>query len=89
VTAVTVSEETLKRILAEFKVDLVKDLANYATITALEKVEREVELLKLWQAAQLGGAQEHKAISDRAIAVCALCITLLAAITTLVWLHHG
>ncbi len=88
-SAVTASEETLKRLLAEFKVELVKELQHYATVVSVEKVEREVELLKIWQATQLGGATERRVISDRALAWVALLAALIGALTYIGLLVHG
>lgn len=88
-SAVTASEETLRRLLAEFKVELVKELQAYATVASVEKVGREVELLKIWQATQLGSSTQRKMFSDRALAWAAVFVSIIGAVVTVIWLNHG
>jgi len=41
-TRISVSEDRLRLLFAEFKLDLVKELSAYATVAAMEKWQKEV-----------------------------------------------
>lgn len=76
---ISVSEDRMRLLLAEFKVDLMRELANYATIAALAAVEHRLDdlrtaneqriaKLELWRASEEGGETQGRRISASLVA---------------------
>lgn len=85
----SMSEETLRRLLAEFKTELVEELKKYATVAAHEAVEARVRSLELWQASVTGAGLAKDKISRASIAWAGLAVAALTALATVIWLRHG
>lgn len=86
---ISVSEDTLRRILAEFKLDLLNELKNYVSSEAFSALEGRVKTLELWQASVIGGLAERSRISKGTLAWAALAVAALGSLATVIWLHHG
>lgn len=88
-----IGEERLKQLFAEFKLDLLTELAKKATVEAHELLAHRVTQLELWQAAQVATEGTKREFSARQIAIWTIAATVfagvLAAIATLVWLAVG
>ena len=87
---ITISEERLKLILADFKLELVKELANYASVVTVTAIDARLKMLELWQAQSQGVAQTKRAVSDRFLAWAALLVAAIGGLVYLVSLlvHH-
>ena len=83
------SEETLRRILAEFKSEIVQELTKYATAAAHEALEGRVKALELWQATQTGAAAAKAGFSRATLAWASLAVAAMTALATVIWLRHG
>lgn len=85
----SVSEETLRRLFAEFESKVVQKLTEYATKAAHDALEGRVKSLELWQAAQTGASSARQGMSRAAITWAGLAVAALSALATVVWLQHG
>ena len=85
----SVSEERIKLLLADFKLELVKEFEKFATTAALEMLDARVKVLELWQAGIVGIAKERNDVSRKTLAWAALIAALFGTIATLIWLRHS
>lgn len=76
----TVGEERLKQLFAEFKLDLLTELAKKATLEAHELLAHRVTQLELWQAAQVATESTKRQFSARQLAVAGLAIAVLVGL---------
>ena len=98
---VVVSEDKLRGLFAEFKLDLFTELQKYATLVALQAVEHRLDdlreqiaervgKLELWRANREGGGFMKQRISAGMVAWIGLTISTIA--TALTWYlstrHH-
>ena len=69
----------MRLLLADFKIDLMRELASYATLTALAAVEHRLDdlraaneqriaKLELWRASEEGGESQGRRISASLVA---------------------
>ena len=90
---ITVSEDRLRLVLAEFKLELVKELERFVSRSDHESLDNRVKTLEIWRATVSGGEQERRVWIDSRRFVYGLAVTavagLLAAVATLVWLAVG
>lgn len=82
-TRISISEEKLRAILAEFKLELVDLLAAKASQRAFDSLASRVAELERWQAARNAANQERRRLSAMHIALAALAASLLGALATL------
>ena len=85
---INVSEDKLRAILAEFKLSLLDELKEYASIVAFNALEARVKTLELWQAGVVGSTSTRRQISLGALAWAALAVSALTALATVIWLSH-
>ena len=88
-TRITVSEDTLRRILAEFKLELLEELKNYVSVTAHAALESRVKILELWQAGVLGQTTARRQVSAGTLAWATLAVGAITALASMIWLTHG
>lgn len=86
---VSVSEEKLRRILAEERVYLVEQLQRLATRDAVTQIGARVTRLEMWRAAQDAARETKREISNRQFALATFFAALVGSLATLIWLHHG
>ena len=86
---ISVSEDRLRALFAEFKLDLLEELKSYVRIAAFEALDLRVRTLELWQAGVLGGTTAKKQIAASTIAWATLAVAALTALATVLWLSHG
>ena len=84
----SVSEEKIKLLLADFKLELVKEFEKFATTAALEMLDARVKVLELWQAGIVGIAKERNDVSRRTLAYVGIAAALLGSLATLIWLSR-
>jgi len=80
---ISVSEETLKRVLAEFKLELVKELQSYASRASVESLGREVQALREYVAGAVAVSKYQRWLLGSIVVVS------LGALSTLIWLAVG
>lgn len=85
----TVSEDRIRALLAEFRLDLVNEFEKFATNAAMEMLDARVKILELWQANIVGQTTNQRRVSDRALAWAALTAALIGSAATLIWLNHS
>jgi hypothetical protein len=96
---ISVSEDKLRAVLAEFKLELFQDLRSYATQVAVDSLgtamHAAVEGLGLRvgavekQMAQMqGGEDKGRQVSATVLAWAAILVAVLSALATLIWLNH-
>jgi hypothetical protein len=78
----TVGEERLKQLFAEFKLELSEMLAKKANLDAHELLDHRVRVLELWQAAQVATERVGKQVSTRQLAVAALLVAVFVGVLT-------
>jgi hypothetical protein len=76
----SVSEDKLRAILSDFRLELVKDMEKLATTAALDMLDARVKVLELWQAGIVAGSQTRQGISARALAWAALIVACVSAL---------
>ena len=81
----SISEEKIKLLLADFKLELVKEFEKFATTAALEMLDARVKVLELWQAGIVGVARERNDVSRRTVAWAAVVVALFGAIAALIY----
>lgn len=97
---ISVSEEKLRAILAEFKLELAEEFAKKAPLETVELLRRHMEELvnalssrllqiELWRAAREGANREKRDLNGRQLAWAALVAALVSSFATIAWLHHG
>lgn len=86
---ISVSEDRLRLVIAEFKNEILREVKQFATASALEALEARVKALELWQAANAAQDRARKGISSAAFAWMTLAVSSLGFIATLVWLKTG
>jgi hypothetical protein len=93
---VSVSEEKLRRILAEERVWLVEELGKLSTRDAHDSLSKRVGDLELWKAARDAANATKREISSKQLAwlafwagVLAIFAGLIGSVATIMWLHHG
>jgi hypothetical protein len=82
---ISISEDRLRAMFSEFKLELVKEFEKFATIAAFEMLDTRVKVLELWQAGIIGVAKERNDVSRRTIAWAGLIVALLGAIAALIF----
>lgn len=86
----SIGEERLRQLFAEFKLELSEMLAKKANLDAHDLLDHRVRVLELWQAAQVATEGTREKISARQLAVYTLFATVvvgvIGAVATLVWL---
>lgn len=87
-TRISVSEDRLRALFAEFKLDLLEELKSYVRIAAFEALVSEVRTLQLWQAGVMGGVSAKRQVAASTIAWATLAVAALTALGTVVWLTH-
>lgn len=85
---ISFSEERLRQLFAEFKLELLTEFAKKADQVAHDLLATRVTHLELWQAAQVATEGTKDKISARQVAVAALLIALIAAAATLYAAFH-
>lgn len=86
---ISVSEEKLRLMLADFKLELFKELSKYATTDALKtatailshdisELARRQTVVELWRAAQEGSDQQGRRVSGAVVAWAAVAVSLAA-----------
>lgn len=85
---IQVSEERLRQLFAEFKLELFRELEKYATAREVESLDQRVKTLELWQANQTGGTSERKTFWDGSFKWVTLLVTVLGVAVTFYWLNH-
>lgn len=87
---ITVSEERLRQLFADFKLELFEMLAKKADADSFNLLATRVMHLELWQASMVATEGTKARLSARGFAVWTLVSTVfagvVAAIATLVWL---
>jgi len=86
---ISVSEDKLRSMFYEFKLELLAELKNYATTASVDALDGRVKVLEFWQQNILGQTQTRAMISARALAWAALMAACLGTVATLLWLHSG
>lgn len=76
----TVGEERLRQLFAEFKLDLLTELAKKATVEAHDLLAHRVTQLELWQAAEVATQTTKQQFSGRQVALAALAIALVVGL---------
>ena len=98
-TRISVSEDKLRSMFAEFKLDLFTELQKYATLVALSAVEHRLDdlrlhneqriaKLELWRAAEEAGENQGRRFSAGVVAWAAVAIAALS-VTVYVYVNHG
>lgn len=77
---ISVSEDKLKAVLSDFKLELVAEFDKFATKAALEMLDARVKLLELWQAGVIGERRERAGLSERALSLIALLVATMGAL---------
>lgn len=84
---ITVSEDKIRALFAEFKLDLLAELKDYVSLVAFQALESRVKTLELWQASVIGGVAERRRFSSATLAWAAVAVAALGALATIVALH--
>ena len=84
---ISVSEDRLRALFAEFKLELLDDLKNYVSLSAHNALEGRVKALELWQAGVLGQVAARRQVSAGTLAWATLAVATLTAFATFLWLH--
>lgn len=90
---ITVGEERLRQLFAEFKLELFELLGKKASQESHDALASRVSSLELWQAGLMASTTTREKITAKQLAVWGVAGTVfagvLAAIATLVWLAVG
>lgn len=86
---ISISEEKLRAIMAEFKLELVEEFAKKASQALVIEIDRRVYALELWKAAIGGEDKKGAETSAKWLALLGIAAALLGSIATIAWLHAG
>jgi hypothetical protein len=93
---VSVSEEKLRRILVEERMEIMRELAKLATTDAVNALAARVAILELWRAARDAANATKRELTSKQLAwlgviagLLAIFAGLIGSVATILWLHHG
>lgn len=73
-----VSEDKLRALFAEFKLDLLRELEKYATLASLNQLEQRVHTLELWKAGRSSVGEWQRWVIPVAISVAVVVVAVVA-----------
>lgn len=85
---ITVSEDALRRILAEFKLELLSELKNYVSTVAFEALKAEVKELQMWRAGIAGQTAAKRQISATTATWAAIAVALAVGLAYVLTTHQ-
>lgn len=77
---INVSEDKLRALFAEFKLQLLDELKNYVSATAFNALEARVKVVELWQAGVIGQTTARRQISTATAVWASIAVSALAAL---------
>ena len=95
----TVSEEKLRTMFLEFKLELFTELAKYATAASLTDMAKHLEqraddnahriaLLELWKAGSQGSVNARQKFSTALVAWVGIAVAAVTSLIAIVWQYH-
>lgn len=84
---ITVSEETLRAVLAEFKLDLLAELKNYVGTAAFSALETQVREIQLWRAGLVGQTTARRQVAATTVAWAGVAVALAVGLMYVLVAH--